>query len=117
LNSLEAYAGAVNFAGSSGTLQLDSSTGFTGTVAGMAGQDTLDRRDINFANIRSSRFSGNSSGGTLSFTDGTHTAKIALLGNYLASTFVASGDGHGGTSIIDPHAAVNQNGLLAQPLA
>ena len=35
-------------------------------------------------------------------TDGTHTANIALLGNYLASTFVPSSDGHGGTSIVNP---------------
>ena len=43
-------------------------------------------------------------GGTysLTVTDGTHTANIALLGNYLASTFVASSDGHGGTLVVDP---------------
>jgi hypothetical protein len=33
-------------------------------------------------------------------TDSTHSANIALLGNYLASTFVASSDGHGGTNIV-----------------
>jgi hypothetical protein len=107
-----AYAGAVNFAGTAGTLQLDSSTGFTGTVAGMTGQDTLDLRDINFSATQTPSFSGNNSGGTLSVTDGTHTAKIALLGNYMASTFVASSDGHGGTSVIDPPA--NQVNMLAQ---
>jgi hypothetical protein len=32
-------------------------------------------------------------------TGGTNTANIALLGNYLASTFVASSDGH---AIVDP---------------
>jgi hypothetical protein len=36
---------------------------------------------------------------------------IALLGNYLASTFVASSDGHGGTSIIDPPATTWNNPL------
>jgi hypothetical protein len=59
--------------------------------------------------------SGNPSfGGTLSVTDGSHTVNVALLGNYLASTFVASSDGHGGTSIIDPPTA-NQNNPLAMP--
>jgi hypothetical protein len=39
-----------------------------------------------------------SSGGTLTVTDGTHTANITLLGN-------------GGTSVIDPPAANNNNPL------
>jgi hypothetical protein len=38
----------------------------------------------------------------LTVTDGTHTAKIALLGNYTASTFTLSDDGHGGTKVVDP---------------
>jgi myo-inositol-hexaphosphate 3-phosphohydrolase len=69
--------------------------------------------DVSFATLQGQPgYSGNSSGGTLSVTDGSHTVNIALLGNYLASTFVASSDGHGGTSIIDPPAA-NQNNPLA----
>ena len=67
-----AYAGTVNFAGTAGTLQLDNSTGFTGTVAGMSGQDTLDLRDLNFANVQQPVFSGTSSGGTLSLTERRH---------------------------------------------
>jgi hypothetical protein len=43
-----------------------------------------------------------SAGGTLHVTDGMHQANIALLGNYLASTFTTSSDGHGGTAVIDP---------------
>jgi hypothetical protein len=78
----------------------------------MTGQDTLDLRDINFATIQTPRFTDTSSGGTLTVTDGTHTANIALLGNYMASTFIASSDGHGGTSVIDPPS--NNNNLLAQ---
>jgi hypothetical protein len=99
-----AYAGQAIFAGSTGTLQLDNSTGFTGTVAGMTGLDTIDFRDIDFAKAAPATYSGNSSGGTLAVSDGTHTANIALLGNYLASTFVASSDGHGGTLVVDPPA-------------
>jgi hypothetical protein len=97
-----AFVGPVTFAGSTGTLQLDDSAGFAGTVTGMCGQDTLDLYDINFATIGTPTFAGNSSGGTLTVTDGAHTANIALLGNCLASTFVASSDGHGGASIADP---------------
>ena len=111
-----AYSGTITFAGSTGTLQLDSSSSFNGTVAGLAGQDTLDLRDINSAMVQTPIYSGNSSGGVLTVTDGTHTAQIALLGNYLASTFVASADGHGGTAIVDPVlTAANQQMVLTQP--
>jgi hypothetical protein len=79
----------------------------------MTGSDTIDFADINFASVQSPGYSGNSSGSTLTVTDGTHTAAIVLLGNYLASTFVASSDGHGGTSVVDPPA--NSNLVLAAP--
>ena len=111
-----AYSGAITFAGSTGTLQLDNSSSFSGTVAGLADQDTLDLRDINFATIQTPTYSGSSSGGTLTVTDGTHTANIALLGNYLASTFVTSSDGHGGTAVVDPLlTSSNQPVVLTQP--
>ncbi|KRP98785.1 hypothetical protein AOQ73_20595 [Bradyrhizobium pachyrhizi] len=104
---------AVTFLGSTGTLKLDNSASFTGTVAGMSGSDTIDFANINFANVQTPTFSGNASGGTLTVTDGTVTASIALLGNYMASTFTASSDGHGGTSVVDPPAM--QVSQLAQP--
>jgi hypothetical protein len=54
----------------------------------------------------------------LSVTDGTHSANIALLGNYLASTFVASSDGHGGSSLITQSTAMtDQSPFLSQPRA
>ena len=49
-------------------------------------------------------YSGTKTGGVLTVTDGTHTAQIHLTGNYLSSTFVASSDGHGGVTIVDPPA-------------
>jgi len=93
--------GKVTFAANSGTLLLDHSTTFSGTVAGMTAQDTLDLRDINFATA-SLTSSGTTASSTLSVTDGTHTAHILLLGNYMASTFTLSNDTFGGTSIVDP---------------
>jgi 20S proteasome alpha/beta subunit len=108
------YAGQVTFNASTGTLKLDNSSSFSGTVVGMNAQDTLDLADINFAAHQQPVFLDGTSGGTLSITDGTHTANIALLGSYMASTFIASSDGHGGTYIVDP-SAPSQNNLLAQP--
>jgi hypothetical protein len=38
-------------------------------------------------------------GGLLTATDGRHAAAIALLGNYMAASFVTTADGHGGTLV------------------
>jgi hypothetical protein len=102
LELTNAYAGHAIFAGNAGTLQLDDSVDFTGTVAGMTGADTLDLRDIGFS-PRGTRlgYSANAddSGGTLSISDGTHTAQIILLGQYAANSFAAQSDGGGGTLV------------------
>jgi uncharacterized glyoxalase superfamily protein PhnB len=96
---------AVTFAsGSTGTLKLDDSQQFTGTVAGLSTINTLDLADINFATAQTA-FSGDSTHGTLTVTDGVHTAKIGLSGNYTSSTWTLSNDGHGGTDLVDPPAA------------
>jgi hypothetical protein len=108
-----ASAAPVTFFAGTGTLELDNSSSFSGTVAGMTASDSIDFADINFATIQTPTFNGTSSGGTLHVTDGTHTANIALLGNYMASTFVASSEGHGGTSVVDP--LITQQATLAQP--
>jgi hypothetical protein len=97
-----AFSGTATFAGDNGTLKLDDSAEFSGTIAGLTSTDTLDLADMDPAKVQPPTFNGNSSGGTLSVSDGTHSANIALLGNYLASTFTTSSDGHGGTSVIDP---------------
>jgi hypothetical protein len=101
LEITSAYAGAVTFGGSSGTLQLDNSASFSGTVAGMAGEDTLDLRDMDFTTVQTPLYVGDDFGGTLTVTAGSHTANIALLGSYLASTFITTGDGHGGTTVTE----------------
>ena len=109
------YAGLMIFAGTTGTLKIDNSSSFTGTVAGMFDQDIIDFADIDPTKVQSPSYSGNAAGGKLTVTDGSHIANIALLGNYLASTFVPSSDGHGGTLITDPPA--NQQSLLSPPHA
>ena len=100
------FSQSVSF-GSSGTLVLAKSQTYGGTITGFsrAGKTSLDLLDIGFVGSGEASFSGTSSGGTLTVTDGTHTAHIALKGNYLGSTFVASSDGHGGTIVIDPRKA------------
>jgi hypothetical protein len=62
----------------------------------------IDFADITAGANAAIAYSGNNSPGTLTVSDGTHTASMALLGNYSLANFTASSDGHGGTSLIDP---------------
>jgi serralysin len=97
------YSGPVTFGGTTGTLKIDTAANFTGSITGqLASGDLLDFADITAGASATIGYSGNNSPGTLTVSDGTHTAKVALLGNYMASSFVASSDGHGGTLIHDP---------------
>ena len=113
---ISSYNGVVSFTGATGTLKLDRSTDFSGTVAGLANDDAIDFADINFATLIQPVYSGTSSSGTLTVADDTRTANVALLGNYLASSFVATNDGHGGTMVVDPVLPVlNQQTILTLP--
>jgi hypothetical protein len=106
-----------NFASNTGTLKLDDSRHYGGTVAGLVGQDALDLADINFINgtTTATLTNATSAGGTLHVTDGTNQADIALLGNYMASVFVTASDGHGGTSVVDPPAVGGVQPLVTPP--
>jgi Ca2+-binding RTX toxin-like protein len=55
----------------------------------------------------------NNTGGTSTASDGSHAANLALLGQHMASSFVASGDGHGATPIAGQ--PETQQPLLTQP--
>jgi hypothetical protein len=48
-------------------------------------------------------------------SDGRHAASIALLGNYMAGSFVTTADGHGGTLVTE--AQPQEQTLLAHPRA
>jgi autotransporter passenger strand-loop-strand repeat protein len=102
-----AGSSTVTFAGG-GILKLDQSTAFTGLVAGFAIPDQLDLADIAFGSGTTLGFveAGNNTSGTLTVSDGTHTANILLLGQYAAGNFHLATDGHGGTLVTDPPLAV-----------
>jgi hypothetical protein len=70
--------------GAAGTLKLDHSTDFTGTVSGFGAGDHLDLLDMVFANGATLNYAANQNGtgGTLSVSDGAHTANIVVLGQY-----------------------------------
>ena len=93
---------SVRFAGTTGTLKLDDGLAFTGQVSGLTGSDAVDLADVSYGANTTATFSGNVNGGTLTVTDGTDTAHIALLGDYLKSGWTLSSDGNGGTIVVDP---------------
>jgi hypothetical protein len=109
LDLTAAFGQNVTFeAGSTGTLELAQSVEYGGTISGFSttGANALDLGDIAYAKgTTTATFSGTTSGGILTVTDGTHTAKINLTGDYTTSTFTTSSDGHGGTIVVDPPAA------------
>jgi hypothetical protein len=71
-----------------GTLTLDSSSLFTGTVTGFAANDHIDLADIQASGaVLSFAANDTGTGGTLTVSGGTHTANIALLGTYDPASF------------------------------
>jgi hypothetical protein len=99
------FSGVVSFAGSTGTLEIDNAASFTGKIAGqLAIGDVIDFANVTAGANAKISYSGNNSPGTLTVSDGTHTASVALSGNYSLANFTASSDGHGGTAVVDPPA-------------
>jgi hypothetical protein len=92
----------VNYMGTNGALILSDSQIYTANIAGFtqSGGTSLDLRDISFVSAGEATFSGTQTGGVLTVTDGTHTASINLVGDYLGTTFVASSDGKNGTDVV-----------------
>jgi hypothetical protein len=111
-------AGKVTFEAPTGMLWLDHPGTFTGMVAGFEGQDVIDLPSIAFNAHTTLGYSDNSSdtAGTLSVNDGAFAAKVALLGNYIAASFVATADGHGGTLITEA-TQLEQQSALTKPHA
>ena len=79
----------------------------------MTGQDTIDFANIDPTKVQPPSYDPAS--GTLHVTDGAHSADIALIGNYMASVFVPSNDGQGGTSVVDPPALGGVAPLVTPP--
>jgi fibronectin-binding autotransporter adhesin len=80
-------------------------------------QHGIDLPDIAFGAEMTLAYSQNraETGGTLAAIDGRHAATLALLGNYMAGSFAATPDGHGGALVIDAQAGPAP--LLTHPRA
>jgi len=88
-------------AAATGTLKLGDSFDFSGFVSGFNGDDHLDLLDVAFGAGTTASYIANraGTGGTLSVTDGVHTANIALLGQYDSAGFQTEADKNTGTLI------------------
>jgi Ca2+-binding RTX toxin-like protein len=97
--------------GSAGNDTLNGNAGDDVLIGG-PGQDILDGGTGNNVVIQ---FIVATPGSSAMASDAAHAASMALLGQFMASTFVAAGDGHGATPITEM--PQNQPPLLAQPHA
>jgi large repetitive protein len=106
-------------AGAVGTLKLDQSGSFTGTVSGFAAGEGLDLTDVSFGAGATLGYAANASGtgGMLTVSDGVHTTSLALLGQYAAAGFQAAADQGGGTIITytPTQASITDPTLLSNP--
>ncbi|MFC3321575.1 Ig-like domain-containing protein [Mesorhizobium cantuariense] len=88
-------------ADAAGTLRLDDSFDFSGSIAGMTNDDKIDLGDIWFSTGTSAVYQANQDGsaGTLTVSDGTHDATLHILGTYDAGSFTVADDGTGRTVV------------------
>nr|WP_162093067.1 AIDA repeat-containing protein [Bradyrhizobium sp. ORS 278] len=91
---------------SGGTLKLDTSVSYGATISGFGLPDHLDLADISFGSSTTLSFAeaANNQSGTLTVSDGVHTAHLVLAGQYTTSRFTMASDGQGGTLVSDPPA-------------
>ena len=123
-SSANAYSQAtVTFEpGATGTLKLDHSETFSGTVAGLD-DNTIDLADIVYGSNPTVSYAGNASGGILSvFVGGVDVSNINLTGDYLGVHWTLTGDGSSqhGTDVMEVPGAVaglDPNGNATQGVA
>jgi hypothetical protein len=104
LNIGASFGQTVTFvAGATGELRLVDFKDFTGKVAGLstAGANMIDLVGFNIVGTKAT-YSGTATSGVLTVSNGTQTATIHLLGNYLGHPFTVVSDGVGGVFIKDP---------------
>jgi serralysin len=122
VNVSAADTAATKFSGSTGTLVLDGSPSagqpldFSGTVSGFGRQNVIDLPGIAFDSQMTLGYlpDSNKAAGILTVEDGTHSASITLLGQYMASCFAMASDGHGGT-LLTAGVAQSHDQLVAPP--
>ncbi|VVP99103.1 hypothetical protein PS934_02349 [Pseudomonas fluorescens] len=93
--------------GAAGTLKLDVSAAFSGSVSGFAAGDKLEFGDVAFGADTQITYAANDigTGGMLSVSDGAHVTQVALNGQYAAAGLQANAEGSGSELAYDAAAA------------
>jgi hypothetical protein len=92
-------------AGARGTLKIDHSltAPFTGYLSGLSTKNSVDLVDLAWTRwSMTATYSGTTSGGTLTVSNGTNSVKLNLLGDYSTASWLLSKDRNGGTLVVDP---------------
>ncbi len=115
---LSSFSQNVTFSGATGILELAQSTAFRASLTGFSkyGGTSLDLFDVAFTGAGEASFSGTKTSGVLTVSDGTHTARITLIGDYRNVVFVASSTGGDGVIIAASGAAITASKPPAPPL-
>jgi hypothetical protein len=95
--------------GATGTLELDHSKAFHGTISGLD-DNTLDLRDIGFGSSPTVSYAGTATGGTLSiFVNQVDVADIKLSGDYRGVHWALASDGSSqtGTDVTEVPGAIS----------
>ena len=98
---------------STGELVLDQATTYTGRISGFGKTQSIDLMNINFAagvEMSYAPTSGANTSGTLTVSDGTHTAELEFQGTYSLANFKVASDGNGGTLLTDPTVVMQKPG-------
>jgi uncharacterized membrane protein YeiB len=87
----------VRFGFGGGTMALHTVTPFGGTIVGFSktGATAIDFEEFDFGASTTATYSGTTSGGVLTLTEGRATASVTLVGNYTRVTFNIADDGTG----------------------
>jgi len=125
INFVGSYTSA-NFqigSGPGGTLKITDPQVVNGGIVLNGAAQSFPRNGLDLPNIAfgaqttlAYAANGAGTGGILTVSDGRHAASIALLGNYMAGSFVTAADGHGGT-LVKETSQVGQQPLLTHPHA
>ena len=85
----------------------------TGSTTILGGHHGVDVSQIAFGAQTTLAYA--EAGGTLAQGDDRHAAAITVLGNYMAASFVATADGHGG-ALLTQVGQTGQQPLLTHPV-
>ena len=96
------FSQRVRFGAGGGELVLAHSQDFAGHVFNFApGGAEFDLKDIGFVSSSEATFKAYARGGVLTVSDGTHTARIHLNGDFTGAVWKVSSDGGGGVLVDD----------------